>query len=235
LTVGGPRLVPIAVVATPALAPALPALAREFERAAGHCVTLTYATAGAMTSALAQGLIDVVISTTQALDDLQANGRLDACGRRHIARVGLGVQTRRGGPQPDVKTVAGFRRAMLHARSIGYADPASGAAAGRHAARLMEQLGIAQAVAGKTKLLSGSALLQAVACGEVDLGLAPSSEILSEPGVALVGPVPAALQEITVLSAALVKGSGNREAAHGFVEFLVTARAKNELEKSGLA
>ncbi|HEX2824813.1 MAG TPA: substrate-binding domain-containing protein [Burkholderiales bacterium] len=223
----------IMVIASPAIAPALPELAREFERVAGHVVSLTYATAGAMTSAMAQPSIDVVISTMEVIDALQAEDQLD--GRRDIARVGLGVQTKRGAPEPDVSSVAAFRCAVLDARSLGYADPASGAAAGRHAARLMEQLGIGPAVAARTMLLSGSALLAAVACGDVELGLAPVSEILSEPAVALVGYVPSALQEMTVLTAAIRHSSSHRRAARAFVDFLSSAQTKKQLAERGFA
>lgn len=224
----------ITVVATPALAPALPALAREFESTSSHSITLSYVTAGAMRNAVTGANVDVAISTAPAIDELQAEGRILSAGRRDIARVGLGVQARKGAWKPDISTVEAFRRAIVAARSIGYIDPASGGAAGLHAARLMKQLSIAEMVAAKTRLVGGAALTRAVAEGEIDLGLAPISEIVSDPRIELVGPVPSELQEVTILTAAVTRSSSVRDAAQAFIHFLAGPGSTTELTVRGL-
>jgi molybdate transport system substrate-binding protein len=224
----------IAVVSTPALAPVLRPLAREFERMSSHVVVVSYATAGAMRAAVTDALADVAISTSCAVDDLESNGHVVADGRRDIARVGLGVQIARGAPKRDVTTVEALRAALLDVRTIGYIDPASGAAAGAHAVRVMCGLGIADAVAGRTKLAGGAALIDAVATGEIELGLAPISEILSDARVVLVGPVPEPLQEVTILVAAITNVTPAPAAARAFVDFLASGAAQSELAKAGL-
>lgn len=70
--------------------------------------------------------------------------------------------------------------------------------------------------------------------GRVALGLAPVSEILSEPEDAFVGYGPAALKEMAVLSAAIAAGTANRQRAHDFVAFLSGAYAQEELAQRGL-
>ena len=227
----------ITVVATPALAPALPALpalAREFENTSSHSITLSYVTAGAMRNAVSGANVDIVISTAPAIDELQTEGRILSAGRRDIARVGLGVQVRKGASKLDISTVEAFRRAIVAARSIGYIDPAGGGAAGVHAARLMKQIGIAEMVAAKTRLVGGAALIRAIAEGEIELGLAPISEIVSDPRIELVGPVPPELQEVTILTAAVTTSSSARDAAQAFINFLAGPRSTAELTARGL-
>ncbi len=224
----------IAVLATPALAPALHVLFRDFERTFGHTVTVTYATAGAIADRLNDAGADVVASTTSAIEELQAQGRVLITGRRDIARVGLGVQIRKGARKPGIGTVQAFRSAILAAKSIGYIDPAGGGAAGAHAARVMKQLGIAEAVAAKTRFAGGTALTSAVARGEIELGLAPISEILSDSRVELVGPVPSDLQEVTVLTAAVTTWSSAPDAAQVLVDFLAGPASTSELASRGL-
>ena len=224
----------ISIVATPALAPALPALLCDFERIFGHTVTVIYATAGAMANRLNDAGADVAASTKPVIEQLQAEGRLSTSGRREIARVGLGVQIRKGAPKPFIGTVQAFRSAVLAAKSIGYIDPAEGGAAGAHAARVMTQLGIAHAVAAKTRFAGGAALTRAVAGGEIELGLAPISEIVSDSRVELVGHLPSELQEVTVVTAAITISSSAPDAAQSLVDFLAGPAATAELAARGL-
>ena len=109
----------IALVATPVLAPALPALLRDFERTSGHIVIVTYATAGVIANRLNDAGADVAASTESAIEALQVQGRVLTPGRRDIARVGLGVQIRKGAPKPGIGTVQALRSAILAAASIG--------------------------------------------------------------------------------------------------------------------
>lgn len=225
----------INVVCTPALAPALPALVSEFERVSGHTVAVTYGTAGAIRDRIERGkTADVAISTAPVIDELERHGRIDRGARVDVARVGIGVQVRSGAPKPHIRSVDAFRRAILGAKSIGYIDPAGGGAAGIHVARVMERLGIAERVAPKTQLVGGTSLIRAVADGEVELGLAPISEILSDSRVELVGPLPNEVQDVTVLVAGLVTGSKARDAAKAFIDFLTTPAAVAAMKGRGL-
>lgn len=225
----------INVVCTPALAPALPTFVSEFERASGHIVAITYGTAGAIRDRIKRGeTADVAISTAPVIDELERHGRIARGTRVDVARVGIGAQVRSGAPKPDINSVDAFRRSILAAKSIGYIDPAGGGAAGIHVARIMERLGIAERVAPKTQLVGGTSLIRAVADGEVELGFAPISEILSDSRVELVGPLPDEVQDITVLVAGLVTGSKARNAAKAFVDFLTTAAAVAAMKGRGL-
>ena len=225
----------IKVICTPALAPACHELIPEFERAFGHKVVITYGTARAIKdSLLDDGFADVAISTDSVIDDLAQRGRIIPGSRIDVATVGIGLQVRKGALKPDLRSSAALKQALLAATSIGYIDPASGAAAGIHIDRVIRQLGIACDVNSRTRLVGGGALVNAVAGGEVEIGLAPISEIVSDARVELVGPLPLEFQEITLLAASLVKGSKEPEAAKSLLQFFETPFANSVLRNKGL-
>ena len=101
-----------------------------------------------------------------------------------LARVGIGVIVRAGAPRPDISTVDAVRKMLLDARSIVHPDPAGGGLAGVALARMMAEMGIADAVKPKLTYMfaiNGGATL--VAKGEVEVGLFNISEVLSAKGV----------------------------------------------------
>jgi molybdate transport system substrate-binding protein len=71
--------------------------------------------------------------------------------RLDVAKTGVGVFVRKNSPKPDITSVDAFKRALLAARTVTYADPASGGAAGLYVAQLMERLGISTEMNQKTK------------------------------------------------------------------------------------
>jgi molybdate transport system substrate-binding protein len=96
--------------------------------------------------------------------------------------------------------------------------------------KLFPQLGIASAMAGK--LLDAGAAN--VASGEVQMVIAPVSEILSVPGVDLVGTIPDEIQLVQVFAAALVKDAKESEASKRLIAFLASERATPAIEKTGM-
>src|SRR5207244_12964019 len=90
-----------------------------------------------------------------------------------------GLAGRKGAPMLGVSTSAALRRALLEARSIGYADPARGGTGGIIFARVHAERGIADAVRDKTRLFAqGTQALDAVPPGEIELPAAPVSAVL---------------------------------------------------------
>jgi molybdate transport system substrate-binding protein len=73
-----------------------------------------------------------------------------------------------------------------------------------------------------------------VAAGEAEIGLQQISEIMSVDGVELVGPLPDALQSVTVYSAGILANAQQPDAANALVEFLRTPPAVEVLRAKGL-
>src|SRR6266446_8637775 len=138
-----------------------------------------------------------------------------------IARVGVGLFVRKGAPKPDISSVDAFKHAMLAARSIGWNDPAAGAPVSIYMIGVLEQLGIADAMKPKTVAFKQrSERFEAVARGDVEIGFNQISEIITAPGVDLVGPLPAPIQNFTLFVGGVVSTSREQEAAKALIRFI---------------
>ena len=200
----------------------------------GHKVTVGYGTAGAVASDIQKGeSADIVISSVPMIERLQAQGKVAAGERAIIAKVGVGAFVRKDAAKPDISSVDAFKRSMLAARSIAYPDPAGGGASGIYLAGLLEQLGIAAEMKPKTKLSTLATLYTSVASGGVEIGFNQVSEILAQPTVELVGPLPQAIQNYTQFIAGIVMSSGQLDAARALVTFLYSPEAKTVLKAKG--
>src|SRR5262249_17099396 len=167
-----------------------------------------YGTAGAVADRVQKGeAVDIVVSSVPMIDRLQAQGKVVVGDRVIMAKVGVGAFVRKGAAKPDISSVDAFKRAMLAARSIAYPDPAGGGASGIYVASLLERLGIAEEMKPKTKLSTLGTLYTSVASGEVEIGFNQVSEVLAQPTIELVGPLPSEIQNYTQFIPGIVNGS----------------------------
>jgi molybdate transport system substrate-binding protein len=211
------------------------ALVPGFETATGHKVALDNATAGVLTRRIEAGeAFDVAVLGPDALDALIGKGKIAAGTRVALARVGVGVVVKAGAPKPAIATVDDFKRALLAAKSVAYIDPAAGGSSGIYVAKLLQRLGVADAVNAKAKLIQGGAVAEHIADGEAELGLHQISEILPIPGVTLVGPLPAEIQNYTVYAAGIAAGAHDPAAARALIDRLVGPDAAAVLKAKGM-
>ena len=82
----------------------------------------------------------------------------------------MGVAAKAGAPKPDISTPEKLKAALLAAKSVAYTDPAGGGASGVLVAKMLDRLGIADAIKAKTHLTTGP-VGALVASGEGELGL----------------------------------------------------------------
>jgi molybdate transport system substrate-binding protein len=203
-----------------ALRTVIPGFVAEFEKSTGHKVTVTFGGVGGLTDRLQKGeAADVAIVSGAQIDELQKTGKVVAGSRVDIAKAAIGVFVRKGA-KPDISSADAFKRSMLAAKTIGYTNPATGSADGIYLASLFDRLGIAAEMKTKTKYPPGPSLYENVARGEVEIGFQMISEILAEPSVEFIGPLPPAIQNITQYSAGIVASSTQADAGKALVEFL---------------
>ncbi len=127
-------------------------IAPVFERMTGHQLVVEYAFAADLKRRIEAGNpFDVAILPPDMADDLARRDKLVAGSRVDLGRTGLGVAVRRGAPLPDIGTVDAFRRALLTAPMVAYAD---GGASGVQFHGILARLGIAEAMKGQAAALS---------------------------------------------------------------------------------
>src|SRR6478752_3424451 len=212
-------------------------LAAQFTREGRHRVVFTVANPAIIQQKLSSGEAppDIVILPAPIIESLVKTGVLRAASRVDLARVGVGLVVREGAPLPDISTADGVRTALLRARSIVIPDPAGGGQTGAALARMMTQLGIADAVKPKLTLMQAIAGgVELVAKGEVELGIFNISEILPVKGVTLAGALPPALQSYIVFAAAIHADSTSVAAAEDYIKLLSAPAAREYWRAGGL-
>jgi molybdate transport system substrate-binding protein len=199
----------------------LAVLTPRFEQQTGHKVHFTYIVISAMQQKLAAGeKPDMVLMPVPAIDARVKDGILRGDARAALGTIRIGLIVREGAAKPDIATFDAFKKAMLDAKSIAHSDPAA-TPSGAHLAKVWERLGIADALKPKLTLrnaIDGGAEL--VSKGEAEIGLYPSSEVMAEKGITLVGLIPPEVQLNTVYGAAVHAANPAPEPAMAFVRFL---------------
>jgi molybdate transport system substrate-binding protein len=227
----------IKVLVTTAMKTAMDELAAAFERATPHKVTITYGPSGALAKRIADGEAADLVVFAGGVDELIDRKKIVPAGRTDIARAKIGVSVRKGAPKPDIATSGAFRHALLTAKSVAFADPASGGASGVYLVKMIERLGIAAEVKAKARLARGGpdGMVSAiVAKGDAEIGLQQISEIMSVAGVDLVGPLPDELQTVTTYVAGVPATASQPDLAVAFVRFLTTPDAAAIYRAKGL-
>jgi molybdate transport system substrate-binding protein len=227
----------IRVITSGAFTAAYLELVPEFERTTKNKVVTTFGgSAGngpeTIPNRLQRGeAADIVIMSAPALDDLIKQGKVLAGSRVDLVRSSIGMAVRAGAPKPDIRTVAALTQTLLRAKSIAYSASASGIYL---STELFQKLGIADQVLPKSKNAEGQRVGALVARGEAEIGFQQISELLPEPGIDYVGPLPPGAQRVTVFSAGMVVGAKAPEAARALVKFLASEKAIAVIEKTGL-
>jgi molybdate transport system substrate-binding protein len=211
-------------------------LAEKFTQDTGHRVELTVANPADIQRRLASGETpDILLLPAPVIDALQKAGALRPGSRTDVARVGVGVVVREGAPAPDISTVDAVRQMLLDARSIVFPNPVGGGFTGAALARMIDRLGIADAVAPKvTRMQAIAGGVALVGKGEAELGLFNISEVLPVKGVTLVGPLPSELQSYIVFTAAIHAGSTAPGPAAVFIKLLSSPAARAHWKAGGL-
>jgi molybdate transport system substrate-binding protein len=227
----------IRVLISGGLTAALKELAPQFEQATGNKVDLVYGpsmgnTSNAIPVRLERGEpADVLIMVGYALGDLIKQGKVAADSRVDLVKSPIGVAVKSGAPKPDLSSAEAVKQALLAATSVAYSDSASGVYV---STRMFAKLGIADAMKDKARMIPATPVGEIVARGEAEIGLQQISELKPVDGIDIVGPLPDALQNITVFSAGIATVSKEPDAGKALITFLTSPAAHDVIVKSGL-
>lgn len=196
------------------------ALREAFLAETGRGVEGDFGAVGGMRDRVVAGEpVDVVILTRAIMEDLAEAGHVAGETLTDLGRVATAVAVREGMAVPVVSDEAALRQALLAADALYVPDTAK-ATAGIHVARVLDALGIADAMRDRLREFpNGQTAMAAMASGgdEAPLGCTQITEILNTPGVRPAGELPPPHGLSTVYTAAVSVRSEAPEAARALV------------------
>jgi molybdate transport system substrate-binding protein len=225
----------ITLVAPGGIRAAIVQLIPGFEQKTGHKVKPTFGSGLGTKQQVVRGdMFDVVI-VQPPYPDVLSSGNVVTSSETPLASVAVGVAVRQGQAKPDISTAAAVKRVLLAAKFISYPDATAGAAAGVSFNQTLEKLGIVEEIKPKIKPARGGAGAMALlAKGEIDIGLTFISEIITEPGVEVVGPLPTEISTPTSLVGFVHQRSNAVEAAKAFLQYLSSPAAAATYKAAGM-
>jgi molybdate transport system substrate-binding protein len=208
---------PVVVRSSLALKGVLEKFRADLERAVGP-LELHFDATQAILRALAAGeSADLVILTAEALDDLRRDGRVSFV--EALGASGIGVAVRAGARKPDISSVEAFKRALEQAASVAQSKVG---ASGLYFSDLVHKLDLKLQ---KRVIVEKGPVGLVVAAGDAEIGIQQLCELAPVAGIDIVGPLPAALQVMTLFSAGIPAAAVNSEAARELIRRLRAARA----------
>ncbi len=203
----------------------------QFEQNTGDRAVATWSGTADIKKRMADGEVyDVVIASAPDIDMFIQQGKMVAGSRTDLMKSGIGVAVRAGTPKPDIASSEALKSTLIAAKSIGYSTGPSGA----YFLTLLERMGIADQVKSKLKQTpSGIRIGTMIASGDAEIGFQQVSELIHEPGIDYLGPLPADIQNITTFSAGIQNGA-NQPAARELVKALTGPAAATVIKKHGM-
>ena len=174
---------------------------------------------------------DVVILASNVIDQLVAEGHALPGSRVDLVRSGVAIAVRAGAPHPDIGSENAVRDAVRRARSVSYSTGPSG----DYLAKLFERWGIADEIASRlVKPAPGIPVGKLMAEGSVELGFQQLSELMFLPGIAVVGPLPPAIQHVTTFSAAVCATCSRPDDARRLLAYLGSSKTVETKRRNGM-
>jgi molybdate transport system substrate-binding protein len=205
----------------------------QFERSSGYKLNVVTGIAATLANRIIDGeSFDGFIGPPVQMDRVIQGNKVIADTRTAIARSGIGVEVHAGASKPDIGSVAAFKQALLNAKSIGYLKQEGTSGAYLHG--LFERLGIAESIKSKVIRPETDIVSELVAKGEIELGMVVITQIMTTPGVELVGPIPRELQYYVRWSGGVSTNSAAAEVAKELIRFLASPTALPVLKAQGM-
>ena len=202
------------------------ALAPAFVAETGCRIEGEFGAVGAMAAKLRAGaLTDLLILTAALIAELTREGRVVEGSAADVGTVLTAVAVRAGDA------------ALLAADVIYFPDPRQ-ATAGIHFAKVLDRLGIGEAVAARLQQFpNGATAMHALAASRSarPIGCTQITEMLSTPGVAVAGALPAGFELATIYTAAVAANAAEPEQARRLAALLTSEAAREARARAGFS
>jgi 16S rRNA (cytidine(1402)-2'-O)-methyltransferase len=213
-TVSTPTLKMISSMATREV---LAAMAEQYE--IEHGIKVAAEAAGGVDVAKrvqAGEMVDVVVLASNAIDKLIADGKL-LPGRVDIVKSGVAIAVRKGEARPAIATEEDVKAAVLNAATLSYSTGPSGT----YLEKLFERWGILEQIRSRIVVPpSGVPVGSLIASGKVELGFQQLSELMNLDGIEVLGPLPPAIQTMTVFSGGISANCAAPDAARELLVYM---------------
>lgn len=175
--------------------------------------------------------VDVVILSSTAIDSLIAAGSLLPDSRTDLVKSGVSIAVRAGAAHPDVASEEAVKRAVLAARTLSYSTGPSGV----YLEKLFERWGILPGIRERIVVPPpGVPVGSLVAGGQVELGFQQLSELISLPGIEVIGPLPPEIQTITIFSGGISNGCDLPDSARALLDYLAAPSVAQTKQRHGM-
>jgi molybdate transport system substrate-binding protein len=209
------------------------ALTPQFKAETGADIDGTFGAVGAMRDKLVGGAsADMLILTSALIAELTRAGHVVAGSAADLGAVATGVAVRAGDSAPAIGDSDALRAALRAADGIYFPDPRL-ATAGIHFAKVLERLGIAEAVAHHLRTFpNGQTAMAALAAqqGGRPIGCTQITEILNTKGVRLVGNLPTEFALSTTYTVGICTKAQSPDLARRFAA-LLTGEGSGDLRR----
>jgi molybdate transport system substrate-binding protein len=198
-------------------------LAPIFKKQTGLAIEGEFGAVGAMAGKLRSGWpADIVTLTAALIADLARENLVVPASISDIGRVETAIAVRTRDPLVSVHDAASLREVLLAADAIFVPDTKA-STAGIHVGKVLQQLGIAEAVADRLRIYpNGATAMRHLA--ETDavkpIGCTQSTEILNTAGVVLSGSLPRGFELATMYTAAVTTKAADPVHARDLINLL---------------
>jgi molybdate transport system substrate-binding protein len=201
-------------------------LVADFKARTGFAIAGEFGAVGMMADRLRQGTsADLIILTAALVATLAREKLVVPSSIADVGKVETALAIRSGDPKVSVGNASDLRAAFLAADAIFVPDTKA-STAGIHVAKVLEQLGITDAVAARLKIYpNGATAMRQLAASDAakPIGCTQSTEIISTPGVELSGVLPPGCDLATTYTAAITTKAENAAEAKLLIDLLTSS------------
>ena len=213
-------------------------LAEAFRTQTGFAIDGEFSAVGAMADKLRAGAPADLVILTQALVAKLAEEKLVVPSSiADVGRVETALAVRRGDPRVTVKTEADLREVLRAADAIFVPD-ITASTAGRHVAKVLDQLGIAYEVTSRLKIFpDGATAMRELAASPAQrpIGCTQATEIIATDGIVLSGSLPPGCELVTMYTTGVTVRAAHPKEAAALVALLAGADQRELRRRVGFA
>jgi molybdate transport system substrate-binding protein len=223
---------PLKLVSSMATRELLAALAAQYQHQVGRHVQAEAGGGVEVARRIAAGeSADVVVLSSGAIDKLCSAGAVLAGSRVDLVRSGVAIAVPAGAERPAVATPEGVKAAVLAAPSLSYSTGPSGV----YLEKLFARWGILEQIRPRIVVPPpGVPVGSLVADGRAALGFQQLSELMNLPDIQVLGPLPAAIQTVTVFSGGICAASADTAAARALLDWLAAPATAPMKQRYGM-